>query len=101
MFGDNEKALLVLNLLSYTSSHYVALWSKLIVLKIHSDLGNERLTKKLIDRANRYLKNNFGKIFTRDASILIIEGYSRLSTDKMSTNTNQKFYFFDLLSPNN
>lgn len=97
--GQEEKALLILNALSYSSSHYVALWSKLIVLKIHADLGSQHLMKKLIDRANRYLKNNAGKCFTQEVSSQLILGFKRnLNLEFLSINT-ELFHFFKLLIP--
>lgn len=99
LLEEDEKALLLLNILSYASSHYVALWSKLIVLKIHAELGNWRLAKKLIDRANYYLKNNVGKIFTRVAAEQLVTVYTALVQKESLPKTAQKFYFFELLMP--
>jgi hypothetical protein len=96
---DMDKALQLLNELSYSQSDYVALWSKLMALKIHTDLGNTRLVKNLIGRANSYLDHHKGKFFTYEVSSEIVKYYKHFLQEKPIAKPNGYFVFFDMLLP--
>ena len=97
--NDTDKALILLNELSYSHIDYVALWSKLMVLKIQSDLGSHRLVKNLIGRANSYLEQHKGKFFTYDVSSKIVSYYKMFLTNKPAQKPSGLFVFFDKLLP--
>jgi hypothetical protein len=92
-----ESALEILNNLSYAESDYVALWSKLMVIKIHSNLGNDRLFKNLLVRMYKYLKDHHSRNFTQKVSVEILNSYKKKNDDKLITNKNKIFDLFELL----
>jgi hypothetical protein len=92
-----ESALEILNNLSYAESDYVALWSKLMVIKIHSNLGNDRLFKNLLVRMYKYLKDHHSRNFTQKVSVEILNSYKKKNDGKLITNKNKIFDLFELL----
>lgn len=97
--NEQDEALQLLNNLSYAQSDYVALWSKLLVLKIHSDLGNERLLKNLIGRANSYLDQHKGKFFTYETSAKVLACHKAVLTGQKKDKNEGLFVFFQKLLP--
>lgn len=56
----SEQAIANLLHTSYSNSLYVAAWSRLLEIKIHSEDRDHRLVKVIIDRAKRFLKIHEG-----------------------------------------
>lgn len=85
LFQGRKSEQAIANLLhtSYSHSLYVAAWSRLLEIKIHSDDGDNRLVKVLIDRAKRFLKTHKGNrlIYEPMMSFLLkLEGKKILKT---------------------
>jgi hypothetical protein len=97
--GRKKEALLIFNDLSYSKSHYIAVWSKLLVMKMHSDLGNMRLLKNLLDRTNYYLIQNKDKLFLHQPSSKLISIYQSFINKKPIENPKNIFCFFRKLLP--
>jgi hypothetical protein len=92
-----ESALEILNNLSYAESDYVALWSKLMVIKIHSNLGNDRLIKNLLLRVHKYIKDHHSRNFTQKVSVEILNSHKKKSEAHSFTHKNKLFELFELL----
>jgi hypothetical protein len=92
-----ESALEILNILSYAKSDYVAIWSKLMVIKIHSNLANHRLIKNLLIRVYKYTKEHHSKNFTQKVSIEILNSYKKKSDVYPISHKNKLFDLFELL----
>ncbi len=73
--GSFDIALDILNNLSYDHCEYVSLWSRLMVIKIHSSYKNERLLKNLLSRINKYLKDHKEMFFLNTVSAKIHKTY--------------------------
>lgn len=56
--GEHKKALLLLQPIMYTSNYFFAIFSRLLVIKIQIEKGNDLLAESLIESAYRFLKQN-------------------------------------------
>jgi hypothetical protein len=68
-----------------------------MVIKIHSNLGNDRLFKNLLVRMYKYLKDHHSRNFTQKVSVEILNSYKKKNDDKLITNKNKIFDLFELL----
>ena len=92
--GSFDAALDILNSLSYDHSEYVSLWSRLMVIKIHSSFKNDRLLKNLLSRTNKYLKDHKEMFFLNTVSAEILKTYSMNNSNYA---TEKYFELFRLL----
>lgn len=92
--GSFDAALDILNSLSYDHSEYVSLWSRLMVIKIHSCYKNDRLLKILLSRTNKHLKDHKEMFFLNTVSAEILKTYS---INNSNNATEKYFELFRLL----
>ena len=76
--GETKRTMLLLNNLSYAPNFYIAIWSRLLQMRIHYERGNLSLCESLIDRANRQMNVNQGKIFTYSSNAVVMVTFCRL-----------------------
>jgi hypothetical protein len=66
------KCLRIINDLSYCSNYFIALFSKLLNIKIHVEMNNVELSESLIYNTERFIKRNSDKYTVFDASLFTI-----------------------------
>lgn len=76
--GDNKKSLMLLNNLSYAPNFYIAIWSRLLEIRIHIEKENFSLCESLVERANRQMNVNKGKLFTYNSNAVVLMNYCKL-----------------------
>ena len=87
----SEQAIANLLHTSYSHSLYVAAWSRLLEIKIHSEDGDNRLVKVLIDRAKRFLKTHKGNRLIYEPMMSFLLLFEDKKTQK--TKAEQPKYF--------
>ena len=73
-----KKSLQLLNNLSYAPNFYIAIWSRLLEMRIHYEKGNIGLCESLVERANRQMNVNQGKIFTYNSNAMLLMQFCEL-----------------------
>ncbi len=76
--GEYKDALWLLNDLSYAQNFYIAIWSRLLEIRIHYEKKNVGLCENLVERAIRQMDLNKGKVFNYDSNAVIITNFCRL-----------------------
>ncbi len=66
-----DEALDYLKDLRHNDSHYIAMWSRLLEIRIHYDLENFDLLESLLNKMKRYLDTNSHKQFTWDSCLRV------------------------------
>jgi hypothetical protein len=64
-----NKCIKLINALSYCSNYFIALFSKLMSIKIHIELKNPELTESLLYNTERFIKRNSDKYTVYNASL--------------------------------
>ncbi len=64
-----NKCIKLINELSYCNNYFIALFSKMMSIKIHIELGNKELAESLIYNTERFIKRNTDKYTVLDSSL--------------------------------
>lgn len=75
---DFKRSLRLLNNLSYAPNFYIAIWSRLLEIRIHCEKENFSLCESLVERANRQMNVNKGKLFTYNSNAATLVKFSRM-----------------------
>jgi hypothetical protein len=78
MQNEYKAALMLLNNLSYAPNFYIAIWSRLLEIRIHIEKENFSLCESLVERANRQMNVNKGKLFTYNSNAGTLMNFCRL-----------------------
>jgi hypothetical protein len=68
-----KKAIENLLEITYSNHKYMAIWGKLLEIRIHKDLGDHKIVDMLKDRAIRFLKTNQSQLFYYNPSMKCLE----------------------------
>jgi tetratricopeptide (TPR) repeat protein len=68
-----KKAIENLLEITYSNNKYMAIWGKLLEIRIHKDLGDHKIVDMLKDRAIRFLKTNQSQLFYYNPSMKCLE----------------------------
>lgn len=93
--GFFDNALTELPQLAYSSSQYLAIWSRLLEIKIHQILKNDLLLNSLINRANRYVLNNKEKNILSEPCLYVLKNIE--NKKNIIKNNNSLFKFYELI----
>lgn len=66
---QTNKCIKLINVLSYCSNYFIALFSRLMSIKIHIELKNTELAESLIYNTERFVKRNSDKYTVYNASL--------------------------------
>lgn len=77
MEGKPNEALDFLKDLRHNDSHYIAMWSRLLEIRIHYDLENFDLLESLLAKMKRYLDNNSHKQFMWDSCFRVYKFFKQ------------------------
>lgn len=89
-----DKALDHLLHTSYSKSLYVAAWSKLLEIEIHSARNDKRLVKVLTARAKRFLKTNSGHRIIFDPLTQVLNTLEQPQGKKANTKAKGLFTYY-------
>lgn len=104
MNQDYDKALDYLKELVYNDSHYIALWSRFLEIRIHFELENHEFLESLITRTKRFLDNNAHKRFTQNSALCSYKFFAEtLKNGRYPSNNleGNHFSLFQIITKNN
>lgn len=95
-----NEALDYLKDLIHNDSHYIALWSRFLEIRIHYDLEHFELVESLLTRAKRYLDNNSHKQFMWDSFLRTYKFFNEAikHLDKPKQIEDNHFYLFKMIT---
>jgi hypothetical protein len=73
----------------------LAIWSRLLEIKIHQILKNDLLLNSLINRANRYVLNNKEKNILSEPCLYVLKNIE--NKKNIIKNNNSLFKFYELI----
>lgn len=84
--GDYKKALHLFQPIMYTTNYFTAIFSRLLVIKIHTKMGNQVLAKSLIESTSRMLKLNSDNPIGKQANEYVIRYFKRSKKTSLEEN---------------
>lgn len=75
--GEYKKAMQLLQPLMYTTNYFFAIFSRLLVVKIHLSRSNNVLTKSIIDSTARLVKLNSGNPLGKEANEYVLKYFKK------------------------
>lgn len=95
-----NEALDYLKDLIHNDSHYIALWSRFLEIRIHYDLEHYELVESLLTRAKRYLDNNSHKQFMWDSFLRTYKFFNEAikHLDKPKPIEDNHFHLFKMVT---
>lgn len=96
-FRKNQiaKCLKTINQLSYSTNYFIALFSRMLSIKIHIGLNNEDLAESLIYNTERFVKKNSDKYTVFNSSLSLLH-YFKKRTYRKNPNMSQSI---QIMSP--
>lgn len=85
--------------ITYSKSNYIAIWSKLLELKIHIEDGDTQFAFVLIDRAKRFLTTNSHHRIIYDPIFNLLENLNSLLKNKPSKSLVNLFEYYRIILP--
>ena len=71
--GDYKKSIQLLNPIMYTTQYFFAVFSRLLLIKIHLKRDNRTLCKSLIDSTQKFLNQNSGNPLGKEANEYVLK----------------------------
>jgi len=69
------KTLKLLQTLMYVENYYLALWSRILAIKIHLSKGNEVICESLLDSTRKLIAKNKNKLFGKEGAEYLLHFY--------------------------
>ncbi len=94
--GEYKKAMQLLQPLMYTTNYFFAIFSRLLVIKIHQLKANNVLTKSIIDSTARLVKINSGNPLGKEANEFVLKYFKKYPKLDEKINVGQIHNFTEL-----
>jgi hypothetical protein len=98
--GNYRKALHLLNPMMYASNYFFAIFSRLLVIKIHVKRSNDRLLESLLDSTVRFLKANDDNSLGKESNDYVLKVFRsrilRKHKESLVLNSHKKLSCFHI-----
>ena len=89
--NEKKKSIRLLNELVYSNNYFFSAFSRLLLIKIQSEIGDRHLCKSYITSTQNYLKQNKDNILGKDSNQYVLNQLKKIySTKKVKEEKNEK-----------